>query len=212
MYNTYKSEVANEALFFVECRDNWQANTLYVHIPVETTSEAASPTPTDIPSSGSTPNAGASSTSDSDPSSGGTSSGEKQNLTWIAGAVVGPLVFLMLVGALVWFLLRRRRKDRENSAATAHENNGNGGMVYHPQQQGPYPGGDGYAAWQAQGKAVSPGSTELAGSGGGWQAQEHQGWPGPQALGTEGDRVISPGRTRTPQELYGSERLAREMH
>jgi hypothetical protein len=38
VYKTYKSEVANEALFFVECRDNWQANTLYVHIPVETTS------------------------------------------------------------------------------------------------------------------------------------------------------------------------------
>ncbi|KAH6695251.1 hypothetical protein F5X68DRAFT_272667 [Plectosphaerella plurivora] len=142
VYQTYKSEIANEALFFVECRDNWQANTLYVHIPVETTSEASSPTPTGIPSSGSTPNPGASSTSESNPSPGGTSSGEKQNLTWIAGAVVGPLVFLMLVGALVWFLLRRRRKDRETSAATAHENNGNGGMVYNP-QQGQYPGGDG---------------------------------------------------------------------
>jgi hypothetical protein len=31
---------------------------------------------------------------------------------WIAGAVVGPIVGLALIGALIWFLLRRRRIRR----------------------------------------------------------------------------------------------------
>jgi hypothetical protein len=42
--------------------------------------------------------------------------GKSSSKAWIAGAVIGPVLGLLLVGALVWFCLRRRKNKNKLTA------------------------------------------------------------------------------------------------
>ncbi|KAF2653468.1 hypothetical protein K491DRAFT_717973 [Lophiostoma macrostomum CBS 122681] len=61
----------------------------------------------------------ASSQTSSETASSTPASGKEGSKAWIAGAVVGPIVGLALVGAIIFFLLRRKRNKPTPEAGTA---------------------------------------------------------------------------------------------
>ncbi|KAJ8116254.1 hypothetical protein OPT61_g2280 [Boeremia exigua] len=112
--------------------DNWAAASIYrtVNLPLTTTvlstiTESSSPASSTAPSTANTAEPGSSSPSVSSPTaSAGTSAtppaGSSPSRAWIAGAVVGPIVAIAIIGVLLWLLFRKRKKNLANSPG--HEN------------------------------------------------------------------------------------------
>lgn len=99
---------------------------------IQSTSEVSSirsvpstPTPTASSSSTSPTSGGGVGGLDSNDSGGG-GSGSK---AWIAGAVVGPLVGLALLGLLAFFCLRRRKRNQSNTTPSHHGTAAAGGAA-----------------------------------------------------------------------------------
>jgi hypothetical protein len=104
------------------------------------------------------------STVDTSPDTSTGSKGKKSgggSKAWIAGAVIGPIVGLAIIGALVWFFLRRRTNKgtapQQGSAAMtpvnpSHPPVGVGGFTdakpQFAQPQQPYPNQSAYGAQQ----------------------------------------------------------------
>jgi LPXTG-motif cell wall-anchored protein len=104
------------------------------------------------------------STADNSPDTSPSSKGRKGgggSKAWIAGAVIGPILGLALIGALVWFFLRRRKNKgtapQQGSAAMtpvnpSHPPVGVGGFTdakpQFAQPQQPHPNQSAYGAQQ----------------------------------------------------------------
>ncbi|KAF2829397.1 hypothetical protein CC86DRAFT_189089 [Ophiobolus disseminans] len=108
-----KSPKVAPSAFNYACRTGWLAHTVYRELAATTTSSSSLPSSTITPGI-SMPTATPSSTSvsiASTPTASSSPPGDQASKAWIAGAVIGPLVGVSLIGALV-FWWRRRGKGR----------------------------------------------------------------------------------------------------
>ncbi|KAF2129297.1 hypothetical protein P153DRAFT_385513 [Dothidotthia symphoricarpi CBS 119687] len=101
----------------IACRLAWSANTVYRNLAVTTsssrivTSSTSSPTPTASASTSSSTSTISSVSVSATPTSTSPAAPTSQSKAWIAGAVIGPIIgIVLIVGAIFWW----RRKNKSN--------------------------------------------------------------------------------------------------
>ncbi|KAI1863419.1 uncharacterized protein JN550_009530 [Neoarthrinium moseri] len=114
----------------IGCRAAWVANTVYRELPSTVTSTVTSSSTLSASVTGTTKSVSSTTAGTTQPASSAGNSGGSGSNAWIAGAVIGPIAAVALIGLLICFFARRKQKIRGMSAGPTPPQAANAGYYY----------------------------------------------------------------------------------